>query len=73
MRRLIILVSALAVSFSLTGCGGGGATSYHVNRTTTVGQELSDLYAARSKGAISEDEYNEQKAKILSGEIYIAE
>lgn len=73
MRRLLFVFAALAASFSLTSCGGGGATSYHVNRTTTVGQELSDLYAARSKGAISEDEYNEQKAKILSGEIYTDE
>jgi len=54
----------------LPGCGGGGAKTYYLNRTTTVGQELSDLQAAHAKGAISADEYEEQKERILSGEIH---
>lgn len=51
----------------IAGCGGGGAKSVHVNRVTTVGQELNDLHEAHKKGALSDSEYAEQKARILRG------
>lgn len=53
---------------SLSGCGGGGAKTYYLNRTTTVGQELSDLQAAYQKGAMSEAEYTSQREKILKSQ-----
>lgn len=34
-------------------------------KTTTTGQELIDLQKARDTGAISKEEYEEQRKKIL--------
>jgi hypothetical protein len=36
-------------------------------RKATVGQQLIDLKAAKDAGAITEAEYETQKAKILTG------
>lgn len=68
--KLYRLSCLLIVVATLSGCGGGGAKTYYLNRTTTVGQELSDLQAAHAKGAISPDEYEDQKERILSGQIH---
>ena len=58
----LCLVGGLAV---LSGCGGGGADSETNVRTTTQGQELLDLKAALDSGAITQEEYDEQREKIL--------
>ena len=63
MFRLFLFISML----TLSGCWGGGAKNVYVNRTTTVGQELSDLQQAYQKGAITEDEYNTERRKLLRG------
>ena len=52
----------------LTGCldlqlGGGSTTK---PQTATVGQQLIDLQSAKAVGAITEAEYQAQKAKILN-------
>jgi hypothetical protein len=49
----------------LTGCIaiGTGPTSKHTN--ATLGQQLVDLKTAKDTGAITEAEYEAQKAKLL--------
>jgi len=49
----------------LTGCVaaiGNGET-----RSATVGQQLVDLQKAKDAGALTEAEFQEQKAKLLRG------
>jgi len=68
--RTFLIQSLILGTFllSASGCGGGGARTLYVNRVTTVGQELSDLQTAHTKGAISDEEYAAQKARILRGD-----
>ncbi len=68
MKKLFIptAVALLAMVF-LTGClalqvGGGDKKE---ERKATVGQQLIDLKTARDAGAITEAEYQTQKAKVL--------
>ena len=61
------LVGLTAVTL-LTGClnlqlGGGSTTK---SQSTTVGQQLIDLQRAKEQGAITDVEYQSQKAKILN-------
>jgi hypothetical protein len=44
--------------------GGGTKT---VSNAPTVGQQLIDLQKARDAGAITDAEYQSQKAKVLNG------
>jgi len=54
----------------LTGCiglqFGGGSKPQQVQTAPTLGQQLADLKMARDRGAISESEYEVQKAKLLA-------
>ncbi len=59
--RLFIIM--LLMTFSLTGCGGGGATMEA--RTTTTGQELLDLDKAYKEGLITEKDYAKKKKEIM--------
>jgi len=69
MKRLIISSTiALSAMLLLTGClalqvGGGDKQEA---RKATVGQQLIDLKAAKDTGAITEPEYEIQKARILN-------
>lgn len=56
---------ALLLGTALSGCAmfNEGTGSY--TRTTTLGQELIDLKAAKDQNAISEEEFIEIKAKII--------
>jgi hypothetical protein len=64
MSRVIACL-LLAGLLSLNGClliaGGGKTTSIN----PTLGQQLQELKDARDKGAISEDEYQKAKARML--------
>lgn len=68
MKRLFIPVLAGFLAMTLlTGClnlelGGGTATRA---RNPTLGQQLIDLQKAKEAGAISDAEYQTQKAKLL--------
>jgi len=69
MKKLFIPTTiALASMLLLTGClalqvGGGDKQEAH---KATIGQQLVDLKAARDAGAITESEYQIQKAKLLN-------
>lgn len=47
-------------------CGGGGSQVQNTTKTTTLGQELTDLKKALDSGAITEDQYNKMKQDIIS-------
>lgn len=63
--NLRLLILALLWVPSLLACWGGGARTYNTTKTTTLGQELTDLQAAKERGAISEVEFQKQKEKLL--------
>lgn len=69
MKKLIVpILVGLSTMTLLTGCIGlsigGGTTSKP--ETATVGQQLVDLQKAKDTGAITDSEYQAQKAKILN-------
>jgi hypothetical protein len=68
-----LLVGRLAITL-FTGCvislGGGKTCPPHVvagqqTVTPTLGQQLMDLQKAKETGAITDSEYQAQKAKVL--------
>ena len=68
--RIIATLLCLAASGLLTGClaldfGGSGHERVVTQTTPTLGKRLIDLKQARDSGAISEQDYEEQKAKLL--------
>ncbi len=68
MKKLFIpTLVTLPAMLLLTGClalqvGGGDKQE---SRKPTVGQQLTDLKAARDAGALTQAEYEAQKAKLL--------
>ena len=52
-----------AASLGTTGCVAGNSTRFE---SPTVGKQLMDLQEAYEKGAITEAEYEEQKARFLA-------
>ena len=69
MKKLLIpAVIGLAATTLFSGCLGlsvGGGTTTKP-QTATVGQQLVDLQKAKDSGAITEAEFNAQKAKLLA-------
>ncbi len=68
MKKILTSTAiALCAVFWLTGCVGlqlgGGSKSTTVQ--PTVGQQLVDLKKARDTGAITEAEYQAQRAKLV--------
>ncbi len=68
MKKLLVpALIGLSAMTLLTGCLnlqlGGGTTSRP--QSPTVGQQLMDLQHAKDTGAITEAEYQAEKAKIL--------
>ena len=64
MKSYIIILSILL----FTSCASidlFNKESYVTNITTTVGDELIDLQKALDTGAISQEEYDQMKEKIL--------
>ena len=60
--KLIFYVAAVVL---LSACGGGGAHVRSEVTTVSKGQQLFDLKKAYEDGAINQDEYNKEKAKVL--------
>lgn len=69
MKKLFIpLLVGLSATMLFTGCIGvqlGGGTTNHT-QAPTVGQQLIDLQKAKDAGAITDAEYQAQKAKLLA-------
>ena len=60
----LVLGTMLAVaSLGMTGCVAGTSTRIE---SPTLGKQLVDLQEAYAKGAITEAEYEKQKARFLS-------
>jgi len=69
MKKILIpALIGLSSMTLLTGCLdlqlGGGSTSHAVS--PTVGQQLIDLQKAKEAGAITDAEYQAQKARLLA-------
>ena len=68
MKKLFVpVLIGLSAMTLLSGCLGlsvGGGTTTRP-QTATVGQQLIDLQKAKESGAITEAEYQSQKAKVL--------
>jgi hypothetical protein len=66
MRKLITPASlALSAMLILSGCVAAIGNRGTDRSTGTLGQQLIDLQKARDAGAITEAEYQAQKAKLL--------
>lgn len=63
-RTLSLAAAGLALTLT-AGCAIGNSGKLVLARHVSVGQELLDLKAARDAGAITQEEYEEVKAKVL--------
>ena len=70
--KVFLLGIAMVFMFNLVGCCGGGGTTKVVTTpaapaapTTTLGQELKDLDDAYKQGAITKEEYEKAKKKLM--------
>jgi len=67
MRTIISLLCGLLLLFclGLAGCGGADVKTQSTTTTVSEGQQLIDLQKAYKAGAITKEQYEEQKQKIL--------
>lgn len=63
LLRVCVVIILLFSGVGFIGCGGGGAEIKA--KSTTIGQELTDLDKAYKDGIITEKEYNKSKKDIL--------
>ena len=63
---LLKSVFSMLVVIGLTGCAMFNKNVVTHTRTTTIGQELADLKNAKESGAVTEEEYQKLKSKILN-------
>ena len=61
----VALLSALLLLNGCVGLSVGGGSKSETKKPT-LGQQLTDLQRARDAGAITEEQYQTQKAKLLS-------
>ena len=69
MKKSFLLSSLAASAMMFTGCIGlqlGGGEKHEVNNPT-IGQQLVDLQKAKDSGALTDAEFQVQKAKVLGG------
>lgn len=64
-KTLGILALCSLFLLGVVACGGGGAEIKSQVTTTTTGQQLMDLKKALDSGAITKDEYDKERKKIL--------
>jgi hypothetical protein len=64
-RTLIILALCGFFLVGVAACGGGGAEVKSEVTTTTVGQQLMDLKKALDSGAMTKEEYEKERKKVL--------
>ena len=70
--RIAHAMAALALCGMLAGCITLNERTMQYSRSTTIGQELLDLQAAKEKGAVSEEEYSTLKQKLISDSTRVA-
>jgi len=64
-RKLTVLALCGLFLLGVAACGGGGADIKSEISTTTTGQQLMDLKKALDSGAITQQEYEKERKKIL--------
>jgi len=65
-KKLVLLATCGILLFGVAACGGGGADIKSEITTTTVGQQLIDLKKALDAGAMTQQEYEKERKKILN-------
>ena len=66
LGRVLIIAFSVSSLLMLTGCGSDAQQDTTVHNTTvSKGQALIDLKAALDSGAITQDEYDDEREKIL--------
>jgi hypothetical protein len=66
--RVLVAVLIVVAGLNLWGCCGGSkevVVPQSQTTTTTLGQELQDLDEAYKKGAITQEQYEAAKKKII--------
>ncbi|HEU6448046.1 MAG TPA: SHOCT domain-containing protein [Verrucomicrobiae bacterium] len=64
MKKLTVpILAGLSAATLITGCVLGNRTT--MQNQPTVGQQLIDLQKAKDAGAITEEQYQSEKAQIL--------
>jgi hypothetical protein len=66
IQRTLFLCAVIAASAVLHGCGGDTVTKVEQSTQISKGWELKDLQKALDAGAITRDEYERVKMKILN-------
>jgi len=66
-RNLVLVAVCGLLLFGAAACGGGGADVRSEVTTTTTGQQLMDLKKALDSGAISQQEYDRLREKVIQG------
>jgi len=64
--RFGVWVVVAAMVMALAGCGGGGAKVHSEVTTVTTGQQLIDLKKSLDTGAMTKDEYDRERTKVLN-------
>lgn len=70
--RTLTLWATLTGLVLFGGCVASYKGSQPPPQTTTLGQELIDLKKARDEGAMTDEEYTEQKTRMLGSEAPVA-
>jgi hypothetical protein len=66
LSKVVVHVAVCVVLLlGIAACGGGGAEVRSEVSTTTVGQQLMDLKKALDTGAITQQEYEKERKKVL--------
>ncbi len=63
LKQFLVALAVGTLALSLSGCGS--STNTTVETKQTKGQQLIDLQEAYESGAISEEEYEELKERVL--------
>jgi len=66
-KKIMMVATALLVAGITSGCFSfrGGDETVIQQKSTTTERELQDLKAAYDKGIISQQEYNQQRDRLL--------
>ncbi len=66
MKKILFpTVAAVSITLFLSGCIAIGTGPKSQQTNATLGQQLMDLKTAQANGAITDAEYQTQKAKLL--------